>query len=321
MNRPSRLPAALLAIVASGCAPKTAAPLLGTLEWDRIGVAADSAEPIVHITVAEGDAVRTGDTILTLDTRRADAALAQAQGQERKAEAALAELRHGARAETIDAARAALAGAEATRANAQRERERVAEVRRRGLVAQAALDQADTALRTARAQADGARANLAELLHGARIEDLDQAEADLAAAQATVAQLALTRERLDVRAPRDGRVDALPFKLGDQPPAGATVVSLLAGDAPYARVYVPADRRAALAEGARCRVTVTGVAQAFEAHVRSLRSEAAFTPYYALSGDDASRLVYRAELLLDGDAARRLPAGLPAQAECDAAAR
>ena len=43
-------------------------------------------------------------------------------------------------------------------------------------------------------------------------------------------------------------------------------------------------------------------------------SEAAFTPYYALSGDDASRLSWRAEAVLAGEAARRLPAGLPLKA-------
>ena len=51
------------------------------------------------------------------------------------------------------------------------------------------------------------------------------------------------------------------------------------------------------------------------ARVRSIRSEAAFTPYYALTGDDASRLMYRAELVLQGEAARQLPAGLPLSAE------
>jgi HlyD family secretion protein len=48
--------------------------------------------------------------------------------------------------------------------------------------------------------------------------------------------------------------------------------------------------------------------------VRSVRSEASFTPYYALSGDDATRLVYRAELVLEGAGAADLPAGLPASA-------
>ena len=49
--------------------------------------------------------------------------------------------------------------------------------------------------------------------------------------------------------------------------------------------------------------------------MRSIRSEAAFTPYYALTGDDASRLMYRAELVLQGEAARQLPAGLSLRAE------
>ena len=63
---------------------------------------------------------------------------------------------------------------------------------------------------------------------------------------------------------------------------------------------------------------VEGVDGTFAATIRSLRSDPAFTPYFALTGDDASRLAYRAELVLDGDAAKKLPAGLPAQAECDA---
>lgn len=310
--------AAALAVSVTACDRSPHHPqMLGTLEWDRVSVAAEASEPIVRISAKEGDSVHAGDPILALDPRRTDAELAQATADARKAEAALAELRHGTRIETIDATRATLAGAESTQTNARRERDRLAEIRKRGLIAQADLDNAETALRTATAQANTARANLAELLNGTRIEDIDQAEAALASAQAAVQRLTLTRARLDVRAPADGRIDALPFKLGDQPPAGATLVSLLSGVAPYARIYVPASQRTQLAQGTRCRVRVQGVDAVFTATIRSLRSDPAFTPYYALTGEDASRLAYRAELVLDGDAARRLPAGLPAQAECD----
>jgi len=307
---------AWLAAAASACSHKDEGLMLGTLEWDRAAVAAEVSEPILRIAVHEGDAVHSGDAILELDPRRTDAELAQAGADARKAEAALAELRHGTRIETIEAARATLAGATSTQANAKRERDRLAEIRKRGLIAQADLDNAETALRTATAQSNNARANLSELLNGTRIEDIDQAEAALASAQANVQRLTLTRAKLDVRAPLDGRIDALPFKLGDQPPLGATLVSVLSGPAPYARIYVPASRRAQLAQGARCRVNVEGVSTAFDATVRTLRSDPAFTPYYALTGDDASRLSYRAELVLDGDAAQKLPAGLPARAEC-----
>jgi HlyD family secretion protein len=55
-----------------------------------------------------------------------------------------------------------------------------------------------------------------------------------------------------------------------------------------------------------------------------VRSEATFTPYYALSGDDANRLSFRAEAVLQdcsgNDCANapktaELPAGLPLTAE------
>jgi len=223
-------------------------------------------------------------------------------------------LRHGARAETIDAARGSLARMQSTVANAKLARDRAADLRRKGLNAQADLDNAETALRQANADAATARANLDVLLHGTRPEDIAQGEAALAQAQASLEQLRMTLRRLEVHAPRAGRVDALPFKLGDRPPSGAAVASLLVGEAPYARVFVPEPQRANVQPGARFSVRVDGVAQPFTATLVRIRSEASFTPYYALNGDDASRLTYRAELVLDGDAARKLPAGIPCQA-------
>ncbi|WP_049621575.1 HlyD family secretion protein [Frateuria defendens] len=304
-----------LAVLAAGCSRHEETGFPGTLEWDRIGVLAEVSEPLVALEVKEGDAVRQGQLLLRLDPRRTDADLAAAQGEAARLGAVLAELRHGARVETIDASRAQWARAESDAVNARLARDRAAALRQRGLLAQADFDNAQNALRMAEANARASRAQLDELLHGTRVEQLAQAEASLAAAQAQVATLTVKRARLDVRAPQDGRVDALPFRLGDQPPPGATLVSLLAGPAPYARVYVPERRRAGLHPGQRFRVMVDGVAQPFAARLRSVRSDPAFTPYYALSGEDASRLAYRAEVLLEGDAARALPAGLPCHAE------
>lgn len=299
----------------SGCARETEpAPLLGTLEWDRIAVPAEASEPVTQILVNEGDSVSAGQLLLTLDARRTQAQLDAAQADVQRLTAALDELRHGARSETIDAARAALARAQSMANNARTSRERAAHLRKQGLISQADLDNANTAQRQADADVKSARAHLAELLNGTRPEDLAQGEAALAQARAQATQLAITLERLSVHAPRAGRVDALPFRLGDRPPAGASVVSLLVGDAPYAQVFVPEARRVATQPGMRFSVRVDGVAQPFIATLKRIRSEASFTPYYALSGDDASRLTYRADLFLDGAAARKLPAGVPCQA-------
>jgi HlyD family secretion protein len=302
----------LWAVALAGCAEPGPAPIVGTLEWDRIAVTAELAEPVLEWVVAEGDRVEGGDVLLELDARRQDARIAEARGQLEASRARLAELTHGARIETIDAARANLARARAAQTDAETEYTRIAELRKRELVAQSSLDQALAARNQRRAETEAAEAQLRELTAGTRPEQVEQAAAAVEAAHAALATLELTRERLTVRAPRAGRIDALPFRPGDQPPIGAELVSMLVGESPYARVFVPAPRRAEIEPGTRFDVRVEGVAETYAATLRSIRNEPSFTPYYALAGDDASRLVYRAELVLEGGA--DLPAGLPVTA-------
>ncbi len=75
----------LLAVVAStalvGCADPGPAPLVGTLEWDRVAVTAELAEPVLAWHVAEGDRVEAGTVLLELDSRRQDARITEAESQ------------------------------------------------------------------------------------------------------------------------------------------------------------------------------------------------------------------------------------------------
>ncbi|HET8696929.1 MAG TPA: HlyD family efflux transporter periplasmic adaptor subunit [Gammaproteobacteria bacterium] len=313
--RAGRALAALAATaLLAACARDDNPPLLGSLEWDRVAVTAELSEPVLRWNVAEGDHVEAGTVLLELDPRRQDARIAEARGTLMQAEGRLSELAHGATLETIDTARANLARARAAEVQAETDYARTADLLKRELVTATAADQALATRDQARAQTRANEAQLRELTRGTRPEQVEQAAAAVDAAKGALAALELTRERLTVRAPRAGRVDALPFHPGDQPPVGAELVSLLVGDAPYARVFVPAPRRAEVQPGDEFEISVEGVSTPFRAKVRSVRSEASFTPYYALSGDDATRLVYRAELVLEGAGAAELPAGLPVSA-------
>ncbi|GGY07467.1 membrane protein [Litchfieldella qijiaojingensis] len=308
-------PAWLLALlILAGCSDSP--PVLpGTLEWDRIALPAEVSEPVLRWAVDEGDRVSAGDVLLELDGRRLEARLEAARGDLARTEAQLAELTHGPREETIDAARADLERAQTALEQAERDYRRSSELRRQNAIAQATFEQARASRDQLRAEVAALEARLRELIRGERPERIAQAAAEVAAAKARLEELRLDRERLIVRAPRNGRVDALPFHPGDQPPVGATLASLLVGKTPYARIFVPISQRATLAPGDRVRIHVEGIEAPFDAHLESIRSEPAFTPFYALVGDDASRLVYRAEARLEGEAARRLPAGLPISAE------
>ncbi|HET9485522.1 MAG TPA: HlyD family efflux transporter periplasmic adaptor subunit [Xanthomonadales bacterium] len=304
----------LAAALLAGCAADDAPVALGTLEWDRVELVAEAAEPIVEIAVREGDAVAAGALIARLDDARLQAEAAAAGAEADRLRAVLAEQRAGARSEELDEARARVRQGQSQLRDARQQLERVRTIRARGLVAEAELDRARNAHEGRAAELSAAQARLALLEAGTRAESLVQTEAAIAAAESRRDAAARNAQRLRLVAPRAGRVESLPFEPGDQPPRGATIAALLVGDRPHARVYVPSAWRARVQPGARFTVEVEGVDAPLPARLRSIASEPSFTPYYALTGEDASRLVFLAELELDGEAARALPAGLPVRA-------
>ena len=305
--------AALVLVVPAGCS-KRVPQALGTLEFDRITLPAPAAERIVAIDVREGEQVRAGQPLLQLDPAHTRAQLAAAQAQLEQQRELLAELQAGPRREDIAKARANLAAVQAQAREARAYYARLASLKGNGYVAAADLDRARAAAGNAEGQTSAARAALDELLHGTRPEQLAQAQAAVAAAEAQVSAQQVLLGKLAVVAPRAGRIDALPYRLGDQAPVGAPLAILLAGDAPYARIYVPEQQRANVHVGDAVSVHVDGRGQSLQGRVRLIRSEPVFTPYYALTGEDAARLSYIAEVALGKDAAN-LPAGLPLHAD------
>jgi len=291
--------------------------LLGTLERDRLELVAESQDPIVEIAVSEGDRVAPGQLLLRLDPAVIEARLTQSRAAVAQAERRLAELVSGPRREEILAARARLAGTSARRDTESREFDRIEPLVGRGLLPQSALDRQRAARDGAAADRAAANEQLLQLERGTRREVLDQAQAALEQAQAGAAQLGIERARLDVTAPRAGIVDALPYELGERPPRGAPVVVLLGDGAPYARVFVPEPMRSQVGSNTRARVFIDGSDRSWSAAVRFVSSDAAFTPYYALTERDRSRLSYLAEVVLDEPQAETLPAGIPVQVALD----
>ncbi|MGO1891783.1 MAG: HlyD family secretion protein [Luteimonas sp.] len=287
---------------------------LGTLEYDRITVPAPEGERIVGIHVREGQRVGEGAALLTLERTRGDARLSASLAEATQRREALLELQAGPRQEDIDQARASLVAAQALARDAGARYRRLEPLGREQLVSESDVDAARAAAESADAQVRAGQAALDELLNGARPEQLAQAGAALQAAQARFRAEEATAEKLSVVAPRAGRVDSLPYRSGDQAPVGAPLAVLLVGDAPYARIHVPQPIREQVDVGDRVRVRLEGSGRTYAGQVRMIRSEPAFTPYYALTGDDAARLGYLAEVQLEPDAGG-LPAGLPVRVE------
>ena len=156
---------------------------------------------------------------------------------------------------------------------------------------------------------------LQELLAGTTVEELKQAAAAVTQAEARLRVLKITLERLTVTAPRTGRLDSLPYELGERPKAGDTVAVLLAGGSPYARVYVAEPWRAHITQGTPATILIDGMDKPFSGRVRMISHDAVFTPFYSLTEKDRSRLSYLAEVELKEAEAQQLSSGIPLRVE------
>ncbi|WP_462320233.1 HlyD family secretion protein [Halochromatium sp.] len=304
----------IVTAIISGCFSDEEPLALGTLERDRVALTATAAEIILGLPVAEGSPVTKGTLLAQLDDRQQRAEVERAKAQVAQAEAHLQQLRNGPRDQDIAAARAQVAGAEADLREAEITYERNAELLGRKAVSQAEVDRTKALRDAASARLDEAKEKLDALLAGTRPEEISQAEAELNAARAELEYKQALLAELTVVATRDGVLDSLPWNLGERVTIGSPVAVLLAGKAPYARVYVPEPYRVKINKGDSLKVRVDGLEQTFEGSVRWISSDPAFTPYYALNASDRARLMYLAEVELP-DSAAKLPNGVPAQVE------
>lgn len=287
---------------------------LGTLERDRIALTATTNEVVVALPQLPGAMVKQGSVLVQLDDTLQKAQVDKALADVQQASANLDKLRRGARPEEVAAARAQVVGARSALVESQSSYRRVQSLIQQKLVSDTELDKAQAARDANEASLQSAQESLLLLTNGAREEDLRAAEAALAATQAV---LAMERKRLadlTVVATRDGVLDNLPWNLGERVTIGSPLAILLAGKAPFARVYVPEPVRVNLRVGDSLVVHVDGLDTPLTGQLRWISTEPAFTPYYALNQEERARLMYLAEVQLPESQAM-LPNGIPVQVE------
>jgi HlyD family secretion protein len=194
----------------------------------RASVGAVITGRVVRIPVQEGQSVKRGDVLIELDDEDERASVAQARGAVAQAEARVRQLREVG----LPAAEQALIQAQANLTQARRQHERAKELKAKGFVSQAALDDAQRNLDVAESQLSATKLQVATN----RPAGSDFAVAQTALAQAR-ANLGVAQAKLDqtvIRAPVDGTLIARNVEPGNvvQPgkelmvlaPAGETQV-------------------------------------------------------------------------------------------------
>jgi HlyD family secretion protein len=355
-------------VLASSAVPPGVIIASGRIEGDDSAVAAKVAGRIREISVREGDAVEAGQVIGVLDDEQIRAREDQAAAAVRQAEARVRLAQHQitvlneqlrqnrfgvdqARADAegrvneaegrLAAAEAQLAQAQASYTQAKWDREAMARLFQRELIAEqdtrraASTEEAQAAVvAAARRQVEAARGALtaaqANLINPAIRSSqvaavqgqLLQAEADIAAAQAeaeraraSLEEARANRKDLRVLAPFSGTVTTRTAEPGEVITAGTPIVTLVNLGEVYLRAFVPEGQIGLVKIGQPARVYLDSSAtRPIDAYVLRIDPQASFTPENTYFREDRVKQVVGVKLRLRGAVGFAKP-GMPADGE------
>jgi HlyD family secretion protein len=283
-----------LAMMLAGCGKDTS-HLQGWVEGDFVFVGPDEAGRVQTLSVREGDAVGISAPLFTVDADLQQADVHTAAAQVAEARARLARLETSQqRKEEVAILQAQEKRAESAVALSNAELDRQMTLSAKGVAAQAQLD-------IARANSDRDKAALEEVRRqitvarmASRDEDIAAARESLAAAQArqTAAETKLARRRLV--APVSGAVQQVYYRPGEMVPAGRPVVSILPPGNIKIRFFVPEARLPQIALGDPVDVSCDGCAKV-AAKVSFIAHAAEYTPPVIYSLEERSKLVFMIE--------------------------
>ena len=302
----------LISLVITACSDSNEGVALGTLERERVIHPATTNEILIDLPVSAGQLVEKGQVIAKFDAELQQAIVAKAQAQLAQATAFLEKTLNGARPEEVAGASAKVAAANAAYTQSEANFRRAKTLVKDKLASQETLDSATAARDETFANLESAKQNLNELTNGSRVEDINSAKAQVQAAEAELKVQQKYLSDLTIKAMRAGRVDNLPWHVGERVTKGSPVVIIQANSAPYARVYIPEPYRAKLNQGMTLTVRVDGIDKDIQGELTWIASEPAFTPFYALNQEERARLMYLAEVTLPVSE-NNLPTGVPAQ--------
>jgi multidrug resistance efflux pump len=251
-----------------------------------------------------------------ISSQQWDAAAAQrdaANAALTAAQARLAELEAGSRAEDLDQARAAEAQARAQSEGAERALETVKELYSDRLALQQQAQGAQTQYDTASQQVKAAQAQLDLLLAGPTAETIAAARGQVEQARGAIASSQAMTEYLVIRAPADGTVILKNVEPGELVTPGMPIVRIANLDSVWLRVYVPEPGlRVKVGDEAEV-VTDAYPGVKYPGRVTEVAEKPEFTPKNVQTKEERVKLVFGVKVEV-ANPRRELKPGMPGDA-------
>lgn len=276
---------------------------------------------VADVLVDEGDAVRAGQVVATLDAEPLRTDLAEAEATIAAQRSQLDLLRAGNRREDIAQAAAGVAERRAALANAQGDVDRLSSLRGTGAIADRRVEDAVNQRDEAAARLRAAEQALAEQRAGTRPQEIAQAASNVDRARAAADRIRLRVSDTVLRAPSNGTILTRAVEKGANIAAGSTAFTEALARPVWARVFVDAPNLGLVAPGTIVRITTdTAPGKIYRGRIGYVSPTAEFTPKSVETEALRTALVYRARVVvLDPDA--RLRQGMPITVKLASGAR
>jgi HlyD family secretion protein len=283
-------------------APNGPLILQGNVEIRQVNLGFKVAGRIEKLDVDEGNTVRPGQTLASLEKVYFDDALAQARAQRDQMTANYDRLRSGNRPEEIAQARALVAEREAMLTNARVTLNRASELLRTPAGSQKTFDDAQAAERQADAQLNSSRQALRLQEAGFRQEEIALGKAQLGERQAAVIVAERNLADADLIAPSAGTVLSRVREAGAIVAAGEAVYVLSLTSPVWVRTYVSEPDLGRVRPGMEVQVrTDTPDGATYTGQIGFISTAAEFTPKTVETTELRTALVYRLRIVVGGD--------------------
>jgi len=294
--------------------------LYGNVDIREVDMAFRQPGRIARLAFDEGSLVKEGDVMAELDAQPYRDALAGAEAEVLLAKAEVEKLHVGNRPQEIAQAAEAVRQAEAVFQNADTDLKRQASLLDTGSASQRVVDAARSARDQAWALLASARKALDLKQEGWRREDITEAAARLAAAEAArdQARTALADTRLV--APANAVVLTRSREAGSMVATRDAVFTLSLRDPIYVRAYVAEKDLGRFTQGSRVTVRTDSSGKAYPGTVGFVSPKAEFTPKSVETTDLRTDLVYRLRIVV-AKADAGLAQGMPVTVQVETSDR
>ncbi|MCR6466732.1 secretion protein HlyD [Enterobacter sp. HG048] len=295
--------------------------LYGNVDIRTVNMSFRVGGRLASLSVDEGDAIKTGQTLGMLDKAPYENALLQAKAGVSVAQAQYDLMLAGYRDEEIAQAAAAVKQAQAAFDYAQNFYARQQGLWKSRTISANDLENARSSRDQAQATLKSAQDKLSQYHTGNRPQDIAQAKASLEQAQAQLAQAELDLHDTTLIAPSDGMLMTRAVEPGSMLSAGSTVLTLSLTRPVWVRAYVDEPNLGQMQPGRELLLYTDGRPdKPYHGKVGFVSPTAEFTPKTVETPDLRTDLVYRLRIIVT-DADDALRQGMPVTVRVDSGER